>query len=67
MKKTVEIEVDVNMIDDAIRRFHLADAREAVNLALRTLIDDAGPGHHDGEFGDLGPWRGPGDIATNTG
>ncbi|WP_084260174.1 type II toxin-antitoxin system VapB family antitoxin, partial [Mycobacterium avium] len=44
MKKTVEIEVDVNMIDDAIRRFHLADAREAVNLALRTLIDDAGPG-----------------------
>lgn len=55
------------MIDDAIRRFHLADAREAVNLALRTLIDDAGPGHHDGEFGDLGPWRGPEDIATNTG
>ncbi|MDR3656696.1 MAG: type II toxin-antitoxin system VapB family antitoxin, partial [Mycobacterium sp.] len=30
MKKRVEIEIDFDLVDEAIRRFHLADAREAV-------------------------------------
>jgi Arc/MetJ family transcription regulator len=38
MRKKVEIEVEVDLVEEAIRRFQLADAREAVNLALRTLL-----------------------------
>lgn len=43
MRKRMEIEVDLCLVDDAIRRFHLADAREAVSLALRTLLERAHP------------------------
>ncbi|MGO9035578.1 type II toxin-antitoxin system VapB family antitoxin [Mycobacterium sp.] len=34
----VEIEVDQTLIDEVIQRYHLHSAREAVNLALRSLI-----------------------------
>ena len=40
MRKKVEIEIDVDLVQEAIRRYHLADAREAVHLALRTLLGD---------------------------
>jgi Arc/MetJ family transcription regulator len=34
----VEIEVDQTLIDEVIQRYHLHSSREAVNLALRSLI-----------------------------
>lgn len=61
MLKRVAIEVDVDLVDEAIRRFHLADAREAVHLALRTLLGepDAETGQDDeyDEFSDLSAWE----------
>ncbi|OBH85456.1 type II toxin-antitoxin system VapB family antitoxin [Mycobacterium scrofulaceum] len=60
MRKKVEIEIDVDLIDEAIRRFHLADAREAVNLALRTLLNEADadePAEEYDEFSDLSAWQ----------
>ena len=60
MRKKVEIEIDVDLIDEAIRRFQLADAREAVNLALRTLLSGVDSGEPDedyDEFSDLSAWR----------
>ncbi|RAU97763.1 type II toxin-antitoxin system VapB family antitoxin [Mycobacterium colombiense] len=60
MKKKVEIELDVDLVDEAIRRFHLLDAREAVNLALRTLLNEGDSVEQDGEydeFSDLGAWQ----------
>lgn len=60
MRKKVEIEVDLDLVDEAIRRFHLADTREAVNLALRTLLhEDASVDEDDeyDEFSDLGAWQ----------
>ncbi|WP_374022925.1 type II toxin-antitoxin system VapB family antitoxin [Mycobacterium sp. HNNTM2301] len=60
MRKKVEIEIDVDLIDEAIRRFRLADAREAVNLALRTLLTEADadePAEEYDEFSDLGAWQ----------
>ncbi len=57
----MEIEVDVDLVDEAIRRFHLADAREAVHLALRTLLgepdSDAGYDDEYDEFSDLSAWE----------
>jgi Arc/MetJ family transcription regulator len=60
MRKKVEIEIDVDLIDEAIRRFQLADAREAVNLALRTLLTGADVGESGeeyDEFSDLNAWQ----------
>jgi Arc/MetJ family transcription regulator len=62
MKKVVVIEIDDDLVQEAIRRYRLADAREAVHLALRTLLqtDGAGDGRQDDEydeFGDLSAWR----------
>ncbi|CQD10876.1 type II toxin-antitoxin system VapB family antitoxin [Mycobacterium europaeum] len=60
MIRKVEIEIDVDLIDEAIRRFHLADAREAVNLALRTLLTEAEadePAEEYDEFSDLSAWQ----------
>ena len=60
MIRKVEIEIDVDLIDEAIRRFHLADAREAVNLALRTLLTEAEadePAEEYDEFSDLNAWQ----------
>lgn len=60
MKKKVEIELDVDLVDEAIRRFHLLDAREAVNLALRTLLNNGDSIEQDDEydeFSDLSAWQ----------
>jgi Arc/MetJ family transcription regulator len=63
MPKKVEIEIEDDLIQEAIRRYHLADAREAVNLALRTLLgerDGADGEHQDDEydeFSDLSAWQ----------
>jgi Arc/MetJ family transcription regulator len=61
MLKTVEVEID-DLVQEAIRRYHLADAREAVFLALRTLLgkeDPAGEQQDDeyDEFSDLSVWQ----------
>jgi Arc/MetJ family transcription regulator len=37
----VEIEIDQTLVDEVIRRYHLRSAREAVNLALRTLVNSS--------------------------
>jgi Arc/MetJ family transcription regulator len=34
----VELEVDQTLIDEVIHRYHLHSSREAVNLALRSLL-----------------------------
>jgi Arc/MetJ family transcription regulator len=61
MKKTVEIEIDDDLVQEAIRRFHLADTREAVHLALRTLLGDSEAEDQQGdeydEFSDLSAWQ----------
>jgi Arc/MetJ family transcription regulator len=61
MKKTVEIEIDDDLVQEAIRRFHLADTREAVHLALRTLLGDTGAEDEQDdeydEFSDLNAWQ----------
>lgn len=63
MLKKFEIDVDFDLVQEAIRRYHLADAREAIHLALRTLLgetDAADKDQHDGdydEFSDLSAWE----------
>jgi Arc/MetJ family transcription regulator len=63
MRNKVEIEVDVDLVQEAIRRYHLADAREAVHLALRMLLGEPdyseGEQHDDDydEFSDLSAWE----------
>ena len=61
MKKLVEVEIDTDLVEEAIRRFQLADMREAVHLALRTLLGEAGAdgGQDDeyDEFSDLSAWE----------
>jgi Arc/MetJ family transcription regulator len=61
MKKKVVIEIDDDLVQEAIRRFHLADMREAVHLALRTLLGESGgedeqDDEYD-EFSDLNAWQ----------
>lgn len=61
MKKRVEIEVDDDLVQEAIRRFHLADTREAVHLALRTLLGESSAADEQeseyDEFSDLHAWE----------
>ncbi|MCV7409555.1 hypothetical protein AWC05_25190 [Mycobacterium florentinum] len=60
MLKKVEIEIDDDLVQEAIRRYHLADAREAVHLALRTLLDADAHRDQEGiydEFSDLSAWQ----------
>jgi Arc/MetJ family transcription regulator len=60
MLKKVEIEVDDDLVQEAIRRYKLAGPREAVHLALRTLLaEHAGNGEDDeyDEFSDLSAWE----------
>jgi len=60
MKKRVELEIDDDLLQEAIRRFHLADAREAVHLALRTLLSEGDAAEEDeeyDEFSDLSAWQ----------
>jgi Arc/MetJ family transcription regulator len=37
-QRKVEIEIDEELVDEVIHRYHLHGAREAVNLALRSLV-----------------------------
>jgi Arc/MetJ family transcription regulator len=59
--KKVEIEIDDELVQEAIRRFHLADVREAVHLALRTLLSESDAADQDDEeydeFSDLRAWQ----------
>jgi Arc/MetJ family transcription regulator len=62
MLKKIEIEIDDDLIQEAVRRYHLADAREVIHLALRSLLDgaaDADSEHGDiyDEFSDLNAWQ----------
>jgi len=62
MLKRVEILVDDDLVQEAIRRYHLADAREAVHLALRTLLNegdgpDGEPDDEYDEFSDPSAWE----------
>jgi Arc/MetJ family transcription regulator len=60
MLKKVEIEIDDDLVQEAIRRYKLADAREAVHLALRTLLGENGRDEDDDEydeFSDLSAWE----------
>ena len=59
MLKKVEIEIDDDLVQEAIRRFHLAGAREAVHLALRTLLGENAGDQQDeyDEFSDLSAWE----------
>jgi Arc/MetJ family transcription regulator len=62
MLKKIEIEIDDDLVQEAIRRFHLADVREAIHLALRTLLGEsngAGDENEDDydEFSDLSAWQ----------
>ncbi|ORW29150.1 hypothetical protein AWB91_24270 [Mycobacterium paraense] len=61
MKKRVEIEIDDDLVQEVIRRFHVADTREAVHLALRTLVGEADATDDQGdeydEFSDLSAWQ----------
>ncbi|GFG63278.1 hypothetical protein MKUB_07680 [Mycobacterium kubicae] len=62
MRKRVEFEVETDLVDEVIRRFHLADTREAVHLALKALIDQTEDPEHPSdedeydEFSDLNAW-----------
>lgn len=62
MLRRLEILVDCDLLDEVIHRYHLADAREAVHLALNALLNDpdAAPvepseDEYD-EFSDLSAW-----------
>jgi Arc/MetJ family transcription regulator len=58
MWKSVEIEVDVDLVDEVIRRFRVRDTREAVHLALRTLLNDGERAEEEfDEFSDLSAWQ----------
>lgn len=61
MLKRVEILVDNDLLQAVIRRYHLADAREAVHLALKALLDADGAEHDPDEdeydeFSDPSAW-----------
>ena len=61
MLKRVEIVVDDDLVQEAIRRYHQADAREAVHLALRVLLSkDGAAAQQDDEcdeFSDPRAWQ----------
>lgn len=68
MSKKVEIEVDDDLVQEAMRRYGLCSRREAVHLALRTLLGETDgvvqepQGAEYDEFSDPSAWlrRGPG-------
>ena len=62
MLKRVEIVVDDDLVQEAIRRYHQADAREVVHLALRVLLSRDGAaaeqqGDEYDEFSDPRAWE----------
>lgn len=62
MLRRLEILVDYDLLQEVITRYHLADAREAVHLALNALLDDPNGAQHEpqdddyDEFSDLSAW-----------
>ena len=63
MLKRVEILVEDSLLQQVIHKHHLADAREAVFLALKALLDEADYVEHEpqdeeyDEFSDMSAWR----------
>ncbi|MBW0012994.1 type II toxin-antitoxin system VapB family antitoxin [Mycobacterium sp.] len=59
MLKKIEVVVDDELVQEAIRRYKLADTREAIHLALRSLLgDDGGDDQEEyDEFSDLSAWE----------
>jgi Arc/MetJ family transcription regulator len=63
MKKKVEIEIDTDLVEEVIRRYRLADVREAIHLALRTLLNEGDGGDSESpddeydEFSDPSVWE----------
>jgi len=63
MRTKVEIEIDIDLVQEVIHRYHLADMREAVHLALRTLLNEGdevdGEQQDDeyDEFSDPSAWE----------
>ncbi len=63
MLKTVEIEIDDDLVQEVIRRCGVYDRREAVHLALRALLGETEDGeldHHEeeyDEFSDPNAWQ----------
>jgi len=63
MLKKIEVEIDDDLVREVIHRYHLADAREAIGLALRTLLsegDEACDEEQDDEydkFSDPSAWE----------
>jgi Arc/MetJ family transcription regulator len=58
--KRVEIEVDDDLVQEAIRRYGLCGRREAVHLALKILLSEtAGQSLEDeyDEFSDPNAWQ----------
>ncbi|KAA1249100.1 type II toxin-antitoxin system VapB family antitoxin [Mycobacterium simiae] len=53
MLKKVEIEIDDDLVQETIRRYGLADAREAVHLALRTLLAEGGEEADEEEYDEF--------------
>ena len=62
MLMTVEIEIDEDLVQAVIRKYRLAGRREAVHLALRSLLGESEGGEPEAEdeydeFSDLSAWR----------
>jgi Arc/MetJ family transcription regulator len=63
MRKTVEIDIDEDLVQEVIRRYGLYGRREAVHLALRALLgrtEDAELDHPEeeyDEFSDPNAWQ----------
>jgi Arc/MetJ family transcription regulator len=60
MLKVVEIEVDEDLVQEAIRRYGLFGRREAVHLALKVLLSEAAGESLDDEydeFSDPNAWQ----------
>ena len=62
MLKRTEVWIDDDLVREVIHRYGLADAREAVHMALKALLDDRdGTGHPEDdewdEFSDPNAWQ----------
>jgi Arc/MetJ family transcription regulator len=63
MLKTVQIEIDEDLVQAVIHRYGLAGRREAVHLALRSLLGESDRGESEpeddeyDEFSDPNAWR----------
>ncbi len=59
MLKKVELEINDDLVQEVIRRYRLSGTREAVHLALRTLLENSESGQSGqqddeyDEFSDL--------------